>query len=119
LRRLRVDLDDIFGERLERVVLYGSRERGDADADSDYDVAVFLHEFADRWQEIDRLIPIVTAILYEDEAFIHAMPFRAGAYRERTPLMREIRREGIDLGHRAELPASAQEREPRRRCNDL
>jgi hypothetical protein len=25
------------------------------------------------------------------------MPYRAGFYNERTPLMREIRREGIDL----------------------
>jgi len=25
------------------------------------------------------------------------MPYRAGSYRERTPLMHEIRREGIDL----------------------
>ena len=29
--------------------------------------------------------------------FIHAMPYHMGADEERTPLMREIRREGIDL----------------------
>jgi predicted nucleotidyltransferase len=97
LTRFRAALDDIFGERVERVVLYGSRARGDADADSDYDIAVFLRDFDDRWREIARIIPVVTDILYDDQAFVHAMPFRAGAYRERTPLMREIRREGIDL----------------------
>jgi predicted nucleotidyltransferase len=78
-------------------VLYGSRARGNAREDSDYDVAVFLRDFVSRWQEIDRIIPIVTDILYENEAFIHAMPYRAGAYADRTPLMQEIRREGIDL----------------------
>ena len=31
-----------YGSRLDRVVLFGSRARGDAHADSDYDVAVFL-----------------------------------------------------------------------------
>jgi hypothetical protein len=46
---------------------------------------------------LDRIIPIVTDILYDDKAFIHAMPYRAGSYEERTPLMREIRREGVDL----------------------
>ncbi len=41
--------------------------------------------------------PVVTDILYEEGAFIHAMPYRAGADQERTPLMHEIRRDGLDL----------------------
>ncbi|HLY44683.1 MAG TPA: nucleotidyltransferase domain-containing protein [Stellaceae bacterium] len=97
LKRFREALDALYGKRIERVVLYGSRARGDHRADSDYDVAVFLRDFADRWQEVHRIIPIVTEILYDDEAFIHALPYRAGAYRDRTSLMREIRRDGVDL----------------------
>jgi uncharacterized protein len=97
LKRFRAALDELYGPRVERVVLYGSRARGDADADSDYDIAIFLRDFHDRWREMDCIIPVVTDILYDDEVFIHAMPFRAGAYRDRTPLMREIRREGVDL----------------------
>ena len=64
---------------------------------SDYDVAVFLKDLADRWQELDRIVPLVTDILYDDDAFIHAMPYRAGSDEDRTSLMREIRREGVDL----------------------
>ena len=97
LRRFRAALDELYGDRIERVVLFGSRARGDADEESDYDIAVFLRDFADRWEEVGRIVPIVTDILYEDAAFIHAMPYRAGAYDDRTPLMREIRREGVDL----------------------
>jgi hypothetical protein len=40
---------------------------------------------------------IETDILADTGAFIHAMPYCAGSYRERTPLMHEIRRDGIDL----------------------
>jgi predicted nucleotidyltransferase len=76
LKRFRAALDEIYGDRVERVVLFGSRARGDARTDSDYDVAVFLRNMADRWQEVGRIIPIVTDILHEDEAFIHAMPYR-------------------------------------------
>ena len=97
LKRFRKALDRIYGDRIERVVLFGSRARGDAHEDSDYDIAVFLHDLTDRWREVGRIIPVVTDILYEDEVFIHAMPYRAGSYEERTSLMREIRREGIDL----------------------
>jgi len=97
LKRFRAALDEIYSDRIERVVLFGSRARGDARANSDYDVAVFLTGLTDRWQEIDRIVPVVTDILYEDGAFIHAMPYRAGAYYDRTSQMREIRREGINL----------------------
>jgi uncharacterized protein len=99
LTRFRAALDDLYGNRIERVVLFGSRARGEAHKDSDYDIAVFLNDFVDRWQEVDRIVPIVTDIIEHTEAFIHALPYRAGAYRDRTPLMGEIRREGIDLWH--------------------
>jgi uncharacterized protein len=97
LARFRAALDELYGDSLERVVLFGSRARGDAHQDSDYDVAVFLRGLTDRWQEIDRLAAIETDILAETGAFVHSMPYRVGSYRERTPLMHEIRREGIDL----------------------
>jgi len=97
LKRFRADLDKFYGNRIERVVLFGSRARGEARDDSDYDVAVFLRDFVDRWQEIDRIVPIVTAIIDDTGAVIHAMPYRAGAYEDRTSLMREIRREGVNL----------------------
>ena len=41
LKRFRAALDALCGDRVERVVLFGSRARGDAREDSDYDVAVF------------------------------------------------------------------------------
>jgi predicted nucleotidyltransferase len=97
LKRFRAALDEIYGDRIERVVLYGSRARGDARTNSDYDVAVFLHDLGDRWRELDRLADLGTEILDETGAFIHAMPYRAGSYDERTPLMHEVRKDGVDL----------------------
>jgi predicted nucleotidyltransferase len=97
LRKFRAALDEVYGEWIERVVLYGSRARGDARPDPDYDVAVFLTDLTDRWDEIDWIVEIETDILWETGAVINALSFRAGAYQERTPLMHELRREGIDL----------------------
>jgi uncharacterized protein len=97
LNRFRAALDALYGERLERVVLFGSRARGDAHAGSDYDVAVFLKNLTDRSYEARQLSSIETDLLAETGAFIHSTPYAAGSYRQRTPLMHEIRGEGIDL----------------------
>jgi uncharacterized protein len=97
LKRFRSALDEIYGDRLERAILFGSRARGTARPDADYDVAVFLKESGSFWQESGRLAEAETVILYETGAVINALPFRAGAYKDRTPLMHEVRREGLDL----------------------
>jgi predicted nucleotidyltransferase len=97
LKRFRAALDEIYGNRLDRVVLFGSHARGEARPDSDYDIAVFLKDPDSFWKETGRLAEIETDILYDTGAVINALPFPAAAYRERTPLMHEVRREGLDL----------------------
>jgi predicted nucleotidyltransferase len=97
LKRLRAALDHMYGDRIERVVLFGSRARGDAREDSDYDVAVFLRDLSDRWNELDRLADLRTGFLEDFGVFIDAKPYPAGGHRDRTTLMQEIRREGVDL----------------------
>jgi predicted nucleotidyltransferase len=44
LKDFRDALVKLYGPALDRVVLFGSRARGDAKPDSDYDVAVFLKD---------------------------------------------------------------------------
>jgi uncharacterized protein len=97
LRHIRTSVRAIYGDRIERLVLFGSRARGDAHADSDYDIAVFLEDLTDRWREFRRLADLRTEILAETGAFLEARPFRAGSYRDRPPLLHEIRRDGVDL----------------------
>ena len=97
LAQFRAALEEIYGDRLDRVVLFGSRARGDAQPDADYDVAVFLKSLPDRWAELDRLADLRVSFLDETGAFFDAKPYLATAYLERTPLMREIREEGLDL----------------------
>jgi uncharacterized protein len=97
LKRFRAALDALYGDRIERVVLYGSRARGDFHEESDYDIAVFLYDLTDRWKEVDRIVEIATDILMDTGEVINPMVFSAGAYRERTGFMHEVRLDGIDL----------------------
>jgi predicted nucleotidyltransferase len=97
LIRFRHALDEMYGNQLDRVVLFGSRARGDARPDSDYDVAVFLKSLPDRWAELDRLARLRVEMIDETGAFFDAKPYLAAALQERTPLMHQIRQDGLDL----------------------
>jgi predicted nucleotidyltransferase len=76
LTRFRAALGEIDGDRLERVVLYGSRARGDHQPDSDYDIAVFIKDPGTLGEEIRRLAGVETDILWDTGAVINALPFR-------------------------------------------
>ena len=97
LQKFKAAIDALYGDRIERVVLYGSRARGDARPDSDYDIALFLFDLTSAWLEVRKIGPIKLAIRNETGADINTLPFPAGRWRDRTPLMHEIRKDGVDL----------------------
>jgi hypothetical protein len=51
----------------------------------------------DRWSEMKKLSSVSDDIFDELGELVHAMPYRAGAYNERTALMHEVRKDGVDL----------------------
>jgi predicted nucleotidyltransferase len=62
LNRFRAALAELYRDRLERVVLFGSRARADAGEYSEYDVAVFIEDFGPFWGEVDRLVDLETEL---------------------------------------------------------
>jgi predicted nucleotidyltransferase len=94
LRRLKAELARLYGPRLERVILFGSRARGDARPDSDWDVAVILKGYDGGPAEADQLADLGYDLLLETGAVLSLKPFAPEELEQRTPLMHEIRREG-------------------------
>ena len=97
MTRFRAALDAIYGARLARVVLFGSRARGDAQVDSDYDVAVFLRGAARTEEERRRVADVTTDLLLETGAFIVPLTFDIADLERRTMFMGEVRREGVEV----------------------
>lgn len=86
----------LYGPRLVRVILYGSRARGDAEPESDIDLMVVLKDAVSVWSELDRMSPISSRLSLEHNVVITALPISEGDYREkRSPLLLNIRREGV------------------------
>ncbi len=87
-----------YGPRIERIVLFGSRARGDfEDGESDYDVAVFMHDLSDRQREIGRLWDIECTVVKSDDPIFEVIPLPAGSWADRTPFMHDVRHEGVEL----------------------
>lgn len=98
LMQFRRAVEEAFGEDLERVVLFGSRARGDARPDSDWDVAVFLRRGAKDWKTMRTLSDIVEDIgVGDDTMYIQPVPLEAGHTDRSIELRRHIREEGIEV----------------------
>jgi predicted nucleotidyltransferase len=87
----------LYGPRLDRVVLFGPRARGEARPDPDYDVAVFLTAIGDRWAEMDKLARLSVQFQDDAGAVFDAKPYLTTRYDDTSPLMWEIRRDGLSL----------------------
>jgi predicted nucleotidyltransferase len=97
LVHLRRRLQETYGDRLVRAVLFGSRARADWNEDSDYDVAVFLADISDWWLEMDRLASLRVEFVERTGEFLDAKPFHISEWSKRSALLGEIRRDGVDF----------------------
>ena len=98
LSELKTRLTELYGDRLERLVLYGSQARGDAQPDSDIDVLVVLKGEVNPWQEIIRCENIISDIALRYE--VHISPMFASCdelSQANEPLFVNVRKEGIPL----------------------
>lgn len=96
-RRLRNALEGLYGDRLVKAVLYGSRARGDERPDSDYDVVAFVRDCGRNWPERMRARDAVEPV--EDEfgiaVSVNVVPVED--FDRRTMYMRQVREEGVPL----------------------
>jgi predicted nucleotidyltransferase len=94
---LRALLTQCYGERLKRLMLFGSQARGDAEPGSDIDVLVVLADPVDATEEEKRTGDMLYDLMCAHHYIVINCIFM-GEERFLTrngPLLRNIRREGV------------------------
>jgi predicted nucleotidyltransferase len=86
-------------DQIERVVLFGSKARGDFDAESDLDVFVLVK--SDDWHFHDRLVTFSSPISVKYDALISPKVVGPSLYRkmrkQRSFFLENIRKQGVVL----------------------
>jgi predicted nucleotidyltransferase len=95
-----------YGERLAKLVLFGSRARGEGRSDSDLDIAVVLRDLADKRADRNRLADLAYDAIVETSMDIQAVPVSLDEWdhpdhHSNPALIRAIKRDGkiIEIGN--------------------
>ncbi|NIM17199.1 MAG: nucleotidyltransferase domain-containing protein [Candidatus Aminicenantes bacterium] len=90
------EIRKIYGNRLVKVILYGSWARGTGTGDSDIDLMVVLKGKISPGKEIDRMIDCITDLNLKYDTLISVVPVSLEEYGvTNSPLLLNVRREGI------------------------
>lgn len=98
LKQVREALEALYGERLKGLYLFGSYARGEAEPESDLDIAVLLDGNVDAVAEIDQTGDLLYELQLEESIVLSLMFVSAEDFRKRwTPFLANLRREGLTV----------------------
>jgi predicted nucleotidyltransferase len=96
LQEFKQQISKLYGQRLKKVVLYGSYARGQAnDEHSDIDLAIVLAGAVEPCKEIDRMADIFTDLNLEHNVLIAVYPVSESNFDKiESPFLINVRKEG-------------------------
>ena len=98
IKSVKSSLRDVFGERLQGVILYGSEVRGQAEPDSDIDFLVLLNGPVNFGQDLRACIHALYPLVLELGRPIDVIPVDVDVYEaQEFPLYRIVRSEGVPV----------------------
>jgi predicted nucleotidyltransferase len=90
-------LEEIYGDRLKRLIVYGSQARGEARPDSDVDLMIVLGGKVRPDEEAQRTSRLVIRLASEYGVALSPLHLSEENFERDRPLPRAARREGVVL----------------------
>ncbi len=98
LTTLRRWFESYYGDRLDRLILFGSHARGDANPGSDIDVLVVLKGPVNSIDEINKTNHAIADLSLKYDVVISCVFIDQETFNHRFgPFLRNVRREGVAL----------------------
>lgn len=98
LNELKQELQELYGDRLVKLILFGSHARGEANPDSDIDLLAVLKKPVSQVQEISNMSELCVKILLDYDELVSIIPMSEDRFNAKdVALLRNIQREGIEL----------------------
>ena len=98
LSELKTRFQELYGDRLVQMVLYGSHAREDAELGSDIDVLVVLRGEVNSVRELERAGDITFDLSYRNDTVVSCVFIDEATYdRGQGPYVRNVQREGIRI----------------------
>lgn len=98
LEKVKLFLQATYHDNLDKVILFGSRARGDHRTDSDIDILIVLKEPFNYSQEIEKTSIFISEVSLEFDLVISRVFAEAKEFNlKNTPFFMNVRKEGVTL----------------------
>jgi len=98
LQEIKRSLHELYGDRLVKLILFGSHARNQANSESDIDLLVVLKSPISQVQEVFNMSELRVKMLLEHDELISIVPIAGDDFLAKDiAYLRNIRREGIEL----------------------
>lgn len=94
---IKTRLLETIGDNIHQILLFGSRSRGDAELDSDYDILLLVKEYDNRLEDL--VDDIAYEMLDKHGVLVNIFAVAKETFQREIhePLFRNIRRDGVAL----------------------